>query len=52
MLLALFRVADADYELVWTSHHALLDGRSYLRVLNEAFALYEALCQNQDLQLD
>ena len=27
MRLALFRVAEADYRLVWTSQHALLDGR-------------------------
>jgi NRPS condensation-like uncharacterized protein len=40
--LALFRMDDADYRLVWTSHHALLDGRSRLRVLTELFSAYEA----------
>ena len=51
MRLALFRVAEADYQLVWTSHHALLDGRSRLVLLKELFALYEAFCRGRDLQL-
>ncbi len=51
MRLALFRVAQADYQCVWTFHHILLDGRSFPLVLNELFAFYEAFCQNQDLQL-
>ncbi len=37
MRLALFRVAAADYRLIWTSHHTLLDGRSRLLVLKELF---------------
>ncbi len=51
MRLALFQLAEADYKLVWTFHHAILDGRSFLIVLKEVFALYEALCQNQECQL-
>lgn len=51
MRLALFQLANADYTLVWTFHHALLDGRSFLIVLKEVFTLYEAFCQNQDCQL-
>ncbi|HEY9724954.1 MAG TPA: amino acid adenylation domain-containing protein [Chroococcales cyanobacterium] len=51
MRLALFQLADADYKLVWTFHHALLDGRSFSLVLKEVFTIYEAICQNQDYQL-
>lgn len=52
MRLALFRLTEADYKLIWTFHHALLDGRSFLIVLKEVFALYEAFCQNRDCQLE
>ena len=52
MRLALFQLAEADYKLVWTFHHALLDGRSILIILKEVFAFYEAFCQNQELQLE
>ncbi len=39
---ALFRTGDAEYEFIWSSHHALMDGRSYLILLSELFELYEA----------
>jgi NRPS condensation-like uncharacterized protein len=52
MRLALFRLSEADSKLVWTFHHALLDGRSVLIILKEVFAFYEAFCQNQELQLE
>ena len=51
MRLALFHLRDADYRLVWTSHHALLDGRSRLIVLEELFALYEAYCRGENLSI-
>jgi len=41
MRLKLFRVADACFKLVWTAHHILLDGRSFVNVLSEVFALYD-----------
>jgi hypothetical protein len=47
MRLAVFRMDEADYRLVWTSHHALLDGRSRLRVLSELFSAYEAFCRGE-----
>lgn len=47
MRLALFQMAEAQYQLVWTIHHILLDGRSFLVLLKEVFAIYEALCQSQ-----
>jgi amino acid adenylation domain-containing protein len=52
MRLNLFRLAAADYRLVWTSHHALLDGRSRLLVLKELFAFYEAYCNGRELTLE
>src|SRR5204863_6261266 len=39
---ALIRRGETDYLLVWTFHHALLDGRSHRLVLEEAFTAYEA----------
>ena len=51
MRLALFQFGKADYRLVWTFHHILLDGRSFPIVLQEVFAIYAALCQGEILQL-
>ena len=42
MRLAHFKLADTHHSLVWTFHHALLDGRSQLAVLQEVFAIYDA----------
>jgi amino acid adenylation domain-containing protein len=42
MRLALFQLAAVEYQLVWTFHHALLDGRSHHLVLREVFDSYEA----------
>ena len=50
--LALFKLAESDYKLVWTFHHILLDGRSLQILLKEVFAFYEAFCQGEDLQLE
>ncbi len=47
MRLALFQRNEADYTLVWTFHHALLDGRSITTVLQEVFLLYDAYSLNQ-----
>ena len=43
MRIALLRLGEADYRLVWTFHHLLLDARSFTLVLNEVFTTYEAL---------
>ena len=48
MRLALFRLADDDFHFVWTFHHALLDGRSHARVLEELFGFYNALRRGED----
>ena len=52
MRLALFKLAEADYQFVWSFHHALLDGRSFSLVLKEVFAYYEAFCRGLELQLE
>ena len=49
--LTLFLLGNARFRLVWTFHHALLDGRSFPLVLREVFRLYEALRQGEDLPL-
>jgi amino acid adenylation domain-containing protein/non-ribosomal peptide synthase protein (TIGR01720 family)/FkbM family methyltransferase len=41
MRLALFHLGHADYCLIWTFHHALLDGRSHHQVIKEVFTAYE-----------
>ncbi|MDQ6678545.1 MAG: amino acid adenylation domain-containing protein, partial [Acidobacteriota bacterium] len=43
MRITLFRVSESDYRMVWTFHHALLDGRSILAVVNEVFSALEEL---------
>lgn len=48
---ALFRLGEASYRCLWTFHHILLDGRSFPLVLQELFALYQALGQGQTLTL-
>src|SRR5207237_1514080 len=42
----LFRVSDADYRMVWTYSHAILDS-SFAEVLREVFSVYEALIHDQ-----
>ncbi|MCG3754386.1 non-ribosomal peptide synthetase [Amycolatopsis sp. Poz14] len=41
--LTLLRLADEEWELVWTHHHLLLDGWSMPLVVRELFGWYEAL---------
>ena len=42
--LRLFVWEDASYSLVWTFHHALIDGRCYVTLLREVFETYAELC--------
>jgi amino acid adenylation domain-containing protein len=51
MRFALLRLDDAHYRLLWTYHHALLDGRSVRVVLRELFDVYDALAAGRDLAL-
>nr|WP_277815238.1 non-ribosomal peptide synthetase [Dietzia sp. B19] len=41
--MVLVRVGDADYRLVWSAHHAILDGWSISVLLDEVVAWYGAL---------
>ncbi len=43
MRLALLELGPTRSVLVWTFHHALLDGRSFSRVLEEVFDRYDGL---------
>ncbi len=49
---ALFHLGPAHYEMVWTSHHALMDGRSRRLVLKELFTLYDAYRAGVNLELE
>jgi natural product biosynthesis luciferase-like monooxygenase protein len=51
MRVSLFRLADAEYRFVWTFPHLLLDGRSFPRVIEEAFAFCQALRDGEQLVL-
>jgi natural product biosynthesis luciferase-like monooxygenase protein len=50
MRVTLFRLAPDHYKLVWSFHHALLDGRSFHIVLDEIFRAYDARRQGQQVQ--
>lgn len=39
----LFLFGDGRTDMVWTFHHALLDGRAIIRTLQELMSVYEAL---------
>src|ERR1044072_1705506 len=49
--MALFRLKDSVYQLIWTFHHAIIDGRSFVLVLEEVFACYESLRFGKALEL-
>ncbi|MBI2422439.1 MAG: amino acid adenylation domain-containing protein [Candidatus Hydrogenedentes bacterium] len=42
MRLALIRLADDEYQLIWTVHHLLVDGRSIRLLLHQVFGACEA----------
>src|SRR5438093_5632615 len=45
--LTLFQWGEASFTLVWTFHHALLDGRCYPMLLREVFEAYAELAQGE-----
>ena len=47
--LTLLRYGEADYRLIWTYHHILLDGRSRRLVQREVYAYYQAFLRNEDI---
>ncbi|HEX2091407.1 MAG TPA: amino acid adenylation domain-containing protein, partial [Longimicrobiaceae bacterium] len=48
MRLALLRLADDRFELVWSYEHLLLDGWSLSLVLRDVFTAYEAVLLNRE----
>jgi Condensation domain len=50
--IAIFRLSEDVYHLVWTTHHILLDGWSIQLLLKEVFAFYDALSRGEDLSLE
>ncbi|HTC90734.1 MAG TPA: MupA/Atu3671 family FMN-dependent luciferase-like monooxygenase [Bryobacteraceae bacterium] len=48
---SLFQLSGTACQLVWTFHHAILDGRSFPIVLNELFALYDNHRAGVEIQL-
>ena len=42
MRLHIVQLGESSYRMLWTFHHALLDGRSFPIVLREVFAAYTA----------
>ena len=52
MRLTLMRIEADCFQLLWTSHHLILDGWSLPIVLKEVFDFYEAFRQGQDLRLN
>jgi amino acid adenylation domain-containing protein len=51
MRVTVIRFADDAVTWVWTFHHILLDGRSFLLVLEDFFACYEAVCAGKTVAL-
>ncbi|HEV2147589.1 MAG TPA: condensation domain-containing protein, partial [Longimicrobiaceae bacterium] len=49
--LALFRLGDEAYRLVWTHHHMILDGWSLGLVYRDVLALYEACSGGREAAL-
>jgi hypothetical protein len=46
--LTLLRLGPLGYRLVWTLHHAILDGRSFAIILREVFEDYDASRENRE----
>ncbi|MGH9901127.1 MAG: condensation domain-containing protein, partial [Pyrinomonadaceae bacterium] len=51
MRLALIRLGETRYKLVWSCHHLLIDGRTLVLVLGDLFKFYEAIRRGEDLRL-
>ncbi len=45
MRVALFRVDESRWTMVWSVHHILLDGRSFEMVLNRVFDRYDGIVE-------
>src|SRR5215212_10056352 len=49
--MAIWKMSGDKDLFLWTSHHILLDGRSFMKVMKEVSLFYEAYCSNQNLEL-
>ncbi|NEO38455.1 MAG: hypothetical protein F6J90_19805 [Moorea sp. SIOASIH] len=47
----LIRLENESYQLVWSFHHILLDGRSLQVIFQEVLSLYQSSCQGQSCTL-
>jgi amino acid adenylation domain-containing protein/non-ribosomal peptide synthase protein (TIGR01720 family) len=52
MRLAVLRLADNVHQIVWTHHHAILDGWSVGLLFKDLFAAYPALASGQPAHLE
>ena len=52
MRVAVFRLGENQHRIVWTSHHAIMDGRSRVIALQELFALEALFLNNRSPSLD
>jgi len=46
----LIQLAEREYRLIWTVHHAVADGRSFSIILTELFACYDARRRGEPIQ--
>jgi amino acid adenylation domain-containing protein len=51
MRFCLFKLQDNNYKFIWTSHHAIFDGRSRTIILKEFDIIYQALLNNNTYSL-
>ncbi|SEN37789.1 non-ribosomal peptide synthase domain TIGR01720, partial [Stigmatella aurantiaca] len=51
MRVAVIRMGESDYRIIWSFHHVLLDGWSSSLLLKDLFELYEAFVQGRQPQL-
>lgn len=49
---ALIRLSDELYELVWSYHHIIMDGWSVAQVRKEVLEFYAAFCRGEQLRLE
>jgi amino acid adenylation domain-containing protein len=51
MRLTLCRCGKSEHRMLWTYHHAILDGRARFLVLRDVFAFYQAFLRGEDVDL-
>lgn len=51
MRITLIHLATERYQLIWTHHHAIVDGWSWPIVFNDLFSIYRALSKGRSIDL-